>query len=157
MNVFQYVESLKEIGLHVWKREITQPCLRLWTQDCIREIVLWSFTLEDGIGRVDVGCCWLLLIADGCYWLLLVVAEYLLRGYWLWVIAGCGWDTACWIIASCCCWLLDDCWSRLGYYLLIDCWRRNLWIYSGYRLFAAKTILQAQKSFNISRTLMICG
>ena len=31
------------------------------------ESLIWSFTLEASIGRVDVGCCWLLLIADGCY------------------------------------------------------------------------------------------
>ena len=64
------------------------------------KLLIWSFTLEDGIGRVDVGCCWLLLIADGCYWLL--DDCWLRLGYcWLllvasgcWMIAGCGWDTA---------------------------------------------------------------
>ena len=67
------------------------------------KILIWSFTLEAGIGRVDVGCCWLLLIADGCYWLQLVAAG-------CWMIAGCGLDTAgcCWLLDDCC-WLLECC------------------------------------------------
>ena len=148
MKVFQYVESLKGIWLHVWKREITQPCLRLWTQDSVREIVIWSFTLEDGIGRVDVGCCWLLLIADGCYWLQLVATG---RCWLLLAAGGCCRIAAAWTM------VVDDCWSRLGYYLLIDRWRRSLWTHSGYWIFAAKTILQAKKSVNIFRIMMICG
>ena len=51
------------------------------------------FTLEDGIGRVDVGCCWLLLIDDGCYWLLDDC----------WLRLGCWWLL---LVAS-------DCWMML--------------------------------------------
>ena len=75
------------------------------------DLLIWSFTLEAGIGRVDVGCCRLLLIADGCYWFQLVAAGILLVATGCCMIAGSGWDTAG------CCWLLDDCWLRLGY-----CW-----------------------------------
>ena len=57
------------------------------------ELLIWSFTLEDGIGRVDVGCCWLLLIADGCYWLLDDC----------WLQLGCWWLL---LVAS-------DCWMML--------------------------------------------
>ena len=37
------------------------------------------------------------------------------------------------------------------------CRRKSLWIFPGYWRFAAKAILQAKKSLNTSRILMICG
>ena len=159
-----------------------------WTKfDCEYEkgeLPIWSFTLEASIGRVDVGCCWLLLIADGCYWLQLVAAG-------CWMIAGCGWDTAgcCWLLDDWC-WLLDDCWLWLGYcwLLLVTGWsllvagvllacekdfeyfrdkndlqlrqicrQKTPWIFPGYWWFAAKTHLKAKNSLNFSRILMICG
>ena len=139
------------------------------------ESLIWSFTLKAGIGRVDVGCCRLLLIADGCHWLQLVAAS--------------------------CCWLLDDCWLRLvaagGCWLPLEyclqaekslnnfgilmiwgwdnfagekvfeflqyfdqlrlrqiCRRKNLWIFPGFWWFAAKTILQAKTSLNIFEEAM---
>ena len=128
------------------------------------ELLIWSFTLESGIGRVDVGCCWLLLIADGCYWLQLVAAG-------CWMIAGYGWDTAgyCWLLLVTG-WLLlvagvllagekvfeffrdfDD--LRLKQF----CRRKSLLIFPGYWWFEAKTILQAKKSSKISRIMMTCG
>ena len=46
------------------------------------------------------GCSWLLLVAAGRCWLLLPAA-------------GCCRIAAAWIL------VVDDCWSRLGYYMLI--------------------------------------
>ena len=132
------------------------------------ELLIWSFKLQSGIGRVDVGCCWLLLIADGCYWLLLVATG---RFWLVLVAAGCCRMAAAWIL------VVDDCWLQLGYCLLNNCWQMSLWIYSGYLLFAAqtflqakslwifpgdwwfaaKTILHAKRSLNFSSKLMICG
>ena len=92
--------------------------------------------------------CWLLLITADCWWLLLVAAGCYCRCFLLLAAAGCCRIAAAWIL------VVEDCWSRLGYYLLIDCWRRSLWTYSGYWLFAAKTILQAKKSSNILAEMM---
>ena len=95
-----------------------------------RELLIWSFTLEDGIGRVDVGCCWLLLIADGCYWLMDDC----------WLRLGCWWRL---LVAS-------DCWMMLvaagmllvggkvfEYFRDVDalrlrqfCRQKSLWIFS---------------------------
>ena len=57
------------------------------------------------------------------------------------------------MVATGCCWLLDDCclWLEIRWLLLVscllnDCWRRSLWLYSGYWLFAAKSIFWAKKS-----------
>ena len=148
------------------------------------ELLIWSFTLESGIVRVDVGCCRLLLIADGYYWLQLVAAGCRM-------IAGCGWDTAgyCWL-------LLVTGWSLLFAGVLLAgekvfeffrdfedlrlrqvCRRKSLRIFSSCWWFAAKTSLQAkksmkkfgcwwfaskrslqaEKSLNISGLLMLCG
>ena len=155
---------MQEIWLRVWKGEL----------------LIWSFTLEAGIGRAGVGCCWLLLIADDCYWLLLVAASC------CWMLDDCWLQLGyCWLLLTAAggCYLLDDCWLRLGYCLLNDCWllmddcwrvfeyfqdiddlrlrlfcrQKSLWIFPGYWRFAAKTILQSKKSFNISRILTICG
>ena len=116
--------------------------------------------LEAGIGRVDVGCCWLLLIADGCYWLQLIAASccWLLDDCWLrlgyyWLLlvaAGCCWLL---LVAAGCCWLLDD--AGCGWNTA--CRRKSLWIFSGYWWLAAKTFLQATKTLNNFGTLMVCG
>ena len=92
--------------------------------------------------------------------------------------AGC----CCWLLllivaVGCCCrlpplmavagrrssWFLDDCRSLLDYCLVDDCWLwlefclESLWILPGYWWFAAKTIFQAEKSWNISGVPVICG
>ena len=108
-------------------------------------------------------CCWmLLLVADAgcCCWLLLLVAA-----------AGC----CCWLLllvaaAGCCCWTVFECFRDIGDLRLrqfcrrkslwilsgVDdlrlrqfCRQKSLWIFSGADDFAAKTILQAEKSLNI--------
>ena len=94
--------------------------------------------------------CWLLLINADSWWLLLVAAG-------CWMISGCGWDTAvCWKIAACG-------WDTAGCWMIAGC---------GWDTFAGEKILQysqdiddlrlrqslqAKKSLNISRILMICG
>ena len=130
------------------------------------ELLIWSFKLESGIGRVDVGCCWLLLIADGCYWLLddcwlrLGYCSLLLVASGCWMVAVCGWDTACrrkslWIFSGCWCiaakTILQA--KKSDYFQDYDdlrlrqfCRRKSFWILPGYWWFAAKTVLQA-KSF----------
>ena len=108
---------------------------------------------------------------------MLVVAWALADGWMLVAFAGC----CCWLLlliaaAGCCCWLLVDCWLLLliaavdcccwllllvsGWLLVAAadcccwntaCWWKDLWVFSGYWWFAAKTILQAKKSSNIFR------
>ena len=137
--------------------------LRVWNG----ELLIWSFTLEASIGRVGVGCCWLLLIADGCYCLLLVAASccWFLDDCWLWlgycllllVAAGC-----CWLLDDCC-WLLECCLQAKKFFehfrdfddlrLRQFCRRKSVWIFPEYWWFAAKTILQAKKSLKISKIL----
>ena len=101
------------------------------------------------IAAVDC-CCWLLLLIDaagccliaGCGW-----------NTACWMIAGCCWNTAHWMIAGCCwntacCMIASCCWNAA-------CWPEIPWIIPGYWWYAAKTSLQAKKSLNISRILMI--
>ena len=138
------------------------------------ELLIWSFKLESGIGRVDVGCCWLLLTANGCHWL----------GDDCWLRLG-----YCWLllVASGCSTMLfaagillaggkvfeylrdiDDlrlrqfCRRRSFEYVQDNeylrlrqfCRRKSLWIFPGYWWFAAKTILQAKKSLNFFEEAM---
>ena len=131
-------------------------------------LLIWSFTLEAGIGRVAVGRCWLMLIADGCYWLLLVAGWLLVAAGILLVAAGiplqakkslknsrilmiCGWDN----FAG----------EKVFEYFqdIVDlrvrkfCRRKCLWIFSGQWWFESKTILQPKKSLNIFGIKNICG
>ena len=126
------------------------------------------------IAAVDC-CCWLLLLiaADGCCcWLLLLVAAVDCCCWLLLLVAAvdcCWWLLLLIAAAGCCCWLLllvasvDCCWWLLlliaaagcCFWLLllvaaVDCCSKSLWIFPEYSWwFAAKTNLQAKKSWNI--------
>ena len=119
--------------------------LMVATGCCWSPLVAAGCWMIAGCGRDTGGCCGLLLVAASC-----------------WVIAGRVWDTACWTIAGCCWIIAGD--RVFEYFQEIDdlrlrqfSRRKSLWILPGYWWFAAKTILQAKKSLNISRILMICG
>ena len=77
--------------------------------------------------------CWMIA---GCCWMM--AGCWLIAG-WCWMNADCCWDTPCWMIAGC------------------GCRRKSLRIFPGYWWFAAKTILQPEKSLNTSGMLMIYG
>ena len=146
--------TVEEIWLRVWERGITHMVFYVRS----RHWLCW---------------CWLLLIIADWWWLLLVAAG-------CWMVAACGWDTAscCWVTA---CWMIAgggvfeyiqdiDC-LRLRqffrgkvfeYFQEIDdlrlrqfCMRKRLWLFSEYWSVAAKTTLQAKKSLNHCRILMV--
>ena len=122
----------------------------------------------------DGCCCWLMLLiaaAGCCCWLLLLVAAVGCCCWLLLLIAAvdcCSWlllliavvDCCCWLLlliaaVDCCCWLLlliavvDCCCWLLLLIAAVDC-PKSLWIFPEYDCwFAAKTILQAEKSLNI--------
>ena len=104
-----------------------------------------------------VDCCWrmLLLVAavDCCCWLLLLIAA----------AGGCCWLLLLVAAVDCCCWWLlliaqkvFEFFQNIGDDLRLRqfCWRKSLWIFSGCWWFAAKTILQAEKSLNIFGLLL---
>ena len=125
----------------------------------------WLLLLVAAIGC----CCWLLLLIAGCGWDTACWRKsvWIFPAYWWFaakkilqpkkslnisrILIICGSDNSAGNEIFETFRDFDD--LRLRQF----CRRKSLWNFPGYWWFAAKTILQATKSLNISGILMICG